>query len=189
MADYKAVITLSMNNFTDDGEAKEGINMLLEQGFESFNKNYANILGKMAVVSDIKLDIVIPDFRDMDTMMMAKVISRYLTREERANGVFDVHGDVMGAYYVVSNVLIPMLERFKINHLFSFFMMAGSTQVLVQDINDEPVINFESVPSSLMDIANFAMKIVTYYRDNEQSLKQYLIGSVPTEEESNLQEV
>lgn len=171
MATYEANIKLELERFDTEKEVQEAINAILADGLVAFQKNYADILNKPVRTKDVTLGVVIPPFGDVDKTMMAKILTQKLSVDDRQVGLHENRGINTGAYYFVNNVLMPTLEQFGMKSLFECYIRVGTGQILVQDILGEVIINFEEVPSMLLDLADFTMKLVDHYKVHQEVLE------------------
>lgn len=175
MSEYFGTLKLRLLNFENEAEAKEAMHHILNNGLVNYNKNIGDIAAKPVSIEDIEYELLMPSFRDMDSARMAKAITGYFSISDRQEGIYESRGAKIGAFYVISEIVQPMLKRFNVDHLFDCYVRAGTDQVLIQDILDNVVVNFEAVPSKLFDIAAFCMKLVDYYRQHETEYLPYLL--------------
>jgi hypothetical protein len=176
MSTYEATIVMRFDNFDNEKEIMESITSIHADGIDAFRKNYADLMGKTVVIKDVVTAIVIPPFAQIDKMMMAKLLSQHMSVADRQDGIYESRGGKQyAAGYALNKLIIPAFKQLHVDQLFELYSKAGSPQVLVQDILGNVFINFEEVPSSLLDLADFTMRFVEHYKAHEAELEQYLI--------------
>lgn len=178
MSEFTSLIRLKLVNMANEQEVGEAVQSILEPGLELYAKNYGEILGKSATVLSIDISVDIPEFENVDAAIMAKLVSRRMTAEDRQAGVYANRGIGQGSFFVLEGIIRPVLEQFKVSQYFEFFRKSSTGEILIQDSAGFVLQDFILLPDKVFELSTLFGQLSKHLADYKEILQPIALESM-----------
>ncbi len=169
-SEYEVVVKLKLENFETENEVREAIDSIIKPGLTTYKASYGDMMGKNASITNVNMTLSVPPFEALNQMIAAKLLSHKMTQNDRAEGAYKTRGRIAGAFYLVESVLTPVLHQVHANNYFEFYHKSGTSQYLIRDVLGNVVHDFTEIPDKVMELSQFFMTLVNYYKLNKDQL-------------------